>query len=108
MNPLEFLFLIIFTIFATRIFLYFTKLSGPTIKGFRVHHYLYGIILIIISFFIKSGIILAIGLGLLIDELPLFFINDWSEKSYYSKKCLVGILIFITIIFLLLSILISK
>ena len=72
------------------------------IAGFQLHHYMYGLVLIGLYFFISNPAILAIGLGLLIDEVPLFFIygtwnwpdNHWGEyHSWKSIAFIIAILI---------------
>lgn len=97
------LFFIIFlaTILFTRICLYFKPISSPTIKGFRLHHYMYGIILMIIGFFINAIPIYAIGLGLFVDELPLFIIGGWHWKEYKSMPCILGVIVGILLVFIL-------
>ncbi len=45
MNPENVFFLVFLaTVLVTRIYLYFWPIPSPTIRGFRLHHYMYGII----------------------------------------------------------------
>ena len=104
MNPENYFFIIFLaTIIVTRIFLYFKPTPAPTIKGFRIHHYMYGIILIVISILIKNLTIYSIGLGLFIDELTYLIIKGKNHKDNYSKKSLIGTCLFIILIFFLRS-----
>src|ERR1051326_7190327 len=88
------------TIIITRTWLWFVRRHGPTIFGFRPHHYFYGLVLIVIYFFVRKIWLLAIGSALVIDELPLFFIfkgfnwpdNHW--KQYHSRSSLIWAVVF--------------
>ena len=87
------------TILVTRIFLLFWHTHAPNIAGFQLHHYMYGLVLIAFYFLIPRPIFLAIGLGLIVDELPLFFIfkgwnwpdNHW--KQYHSRESIWSIVV---------------
>lgn len=105
----DYFFLVFLGVIAvTRLFL-LSKIPGPTIKGFRVRHYMYGIILIILAFLIRNLTVYAIGLGLFVDELPPILVKGPGYKTeqwrgcedYYSPWCVAGvfILVFITYIF---------
>lgn len=60
--------------------------SSPTVFGFKIHHYLYGLALMIISFW-YNPFIFSIGIGLLLDELSLLIKhgNIFHKKEYWSK-----------------------
>lgn len=100
MEPKNLFFIVLLgTILITRLFLYFKPISAPTLKGFRIHHYHYGIVLLVISIAIKSLLVYAIGLGLFIDELTFILISGKDHKDNYSKESLIGTLVFIIVIF---------
>jgi len=86
------------TILVARVPLLFWHKHAPKVAGLQLHHYMYGLILIAIYFFIPQPVLLAIGLGLFVDELPLFFIFrgwDWPDdhwKQYHSEKTIWGII----------------
>ncbi|MDE2079634.1 MAG: hypothetical protein KGI73_04615 [Patescibacteria group bacterium] len=78
------------TILATRILLSFRPKHAPKIGGFQLHHYMYGVVLVALYALVPWPAILGIGLGLIADELPLFFVFktwDWPEDHWrqYSK-----------------------
>lgn len=79
--------------------LWFWPKHAPKIGKFQLHHYMYGLILIAIYFLFNIPILLAVGLALFVDELPLFFIFgtwDWPHdhwKQYHSLKSIVSIVI---------------
>lgn len=101
MNPQNYFFIIFLaTILITRITLYFKQMSSPTIRGFRIHHYMYGIGLIFLGLVLNVLILYAIGFGLFIDQLTFILIKGKSHKDNYSKKSLIGTLLFIVIIFI--------
>lgn len=60
---------------------------------------MYGLALIALYFLIPQPILMAIGLGLFVDELPLFFIFkgwDWPHdhwRQYHSRQSVVSIVL---------------
>ena len=91
------------TIILTRLILYFYPVlpfPAPTIGKFRIHHYMYGLVAIILGFISQSILIYAIGLGLFIDELTFLLMGGKTHEDNYSKISLLGTLIFIVIVFL--------
>src|SRR3989344_9547599 len=102
----KFFIIVIATIVITRIWLWVFPSHGPTIVGFRPHHYIYGLVLVAIYFLVSKPIFLAIGSGLVIDEIPLFFIfhglnwpdNHWKE--YFSWQSIIWIVIICLISYL--------
>lgn len=99
----EIYFFIIFlaTILITRLLLYFKPIPSPTVKGFRLHHYMYGLLLMIIGALLKSTTIYAVGLALFLDEFPYLIHEsgthgdkEFNKKTYWRKKILAGITCF--------------
>ncbi len=90
------------TIAATRLFL-LSKMAGPTLKGFRLRHYMYGVVFIVFAFLIDNITVYAVGLGLLTDEIPLILVKGPGHREehwrgcedYYSPWCVAGVLILI-------------
>ncbi len=94
-------FLIFFaTIVITRLVVFIYPIAGPTVGGLRIHHYMIGILLILIGIFSRSVIVYAIGLGLFIDELAYLIINGKTHQDNYSLVSLLGTLGFVVVIFL--------
>ncbi len=87
------------TVIVTRIFLFLKPIPAPTIKGFRIHHWMYGVVGILITLLIHSLILYAVGLGLFVDELTYILIGGKSHKDNYSKISLFGTVIFVIIVF---------
>ncbi len=56
----------VITILIIRIFLYIKPTPGPTINGFRTHHYMYGLVLAPIGVLVGSVTIYGIELGFLL------------------------------------------
>ena len=100
-SGLYFFIIFLVTILITRLFLYLKSIPAPTIKGFRVHHYLYGLVLIPIGALLGNVTIYAIGLGLFIDELGFLVIGGKTHKDNYSWKSLSLLAIFIISVFIL-------
>lgn len=80
-------------------FLYFFPVTSPTIGDFRLHHYMYGIVGIVLGVIFSNLILFAIGLGLFVDEFTYVLIGGKTHKDNYSKASLLGTLIFVIIIF---------
>ncbi len=107
MNLNYLFFIYILTIVIARVPLLFWHTHAPKIAGFQLHHYMYGLVLIAAYLVIPYPILLAIGLGLVVDELPLFFIFkgwDWPEdhwKQYHSLQSVLSIVVISIIGYLL-------
>lgn len=87
------------TIVVSRIFLRIRPTSSPTIAGLRLHHYMYGIILLAIGLVMKNKTVYAIGLGLLVDEIPMLTMGGHTYQDYFSLPSLVGVAALILIVF---------
>jgi hypothetical protein len=90
------------TIVVTRFGLVTQKIYSPTIKGFKLHHYMYGVVLLILAFFTKNIFLYAIGFALFLDEfsLVLFVHKKWKWKDYYEKWSFIDLLIIILVVFM--------
>src|SRR3989344_7468581 len=97
----QFFLIFLSTILITRLFLYFRPIPALTIKGFRTHHWMYGLIGVPIALISHSLIIYAVSWGLFVDELTYIIIQGKDHKDNYSKVSLVGTLVFIVIVFFL-------
>jgi len=64
-----------------------------------MHHWMYGVILIIISFIVQSIALYAVGLGLFVDELSYILIGGKNHKDNYSIKSILGTVLFIVIVY---------
>ncbi len=95
-------FFIIFalTVLMTRLILYIRPTASPMVGGIQMHHYMYGIVGIIVSLFLHSITIYAIGLGLFVDELTYLLIRGKNHKDNYSGISLFGTALFVMIVFL--------
>ena len=96
-----FFLIFLLTVIITRLFVFYLPISSPTFGKLRIHHYMYGIILIFISFLFSNLIVYAIGLGLFVDELTYLLIRGKTHKDNYSIISLSGTLFFVILIFLL-------
>lgn len=101
MNPDLFFIIFLATILVTRVALYFKPVPSPTIHEFRLHHYMYGTVLLIIGILITNLWCLAVGLGLFIDELPFLLIGGKTHADNYSVKSLVGVTVLVIVVFFL-------
>ena len=94
-----FFLIFVVTIVIVRLFLFLCPFSSPDIKGFRIHHYMYGIVGIIIGLVAHSINLYAIGLGLFVDELTYIIIRGKDHKDNYSLVSLLGTLLFVVAVF---------
>ena len=102
MIPENYFFLIfIATILMVRIALYVKPHPSPTIKGIRLHHWMYGLFLIPLAVMLKNIPLYAIGLGLFIDELTFLLIGGKTHEDNYSWKSLIGTVLFTIVVFFL-------
>lgn len=86
--------IIFITIIVTRLWLRLMPISSPKMGGFKLHHYVYGIVISIVGLAMSNTYLLGIGLGLFIDELPLLLRyknNDFHWKEYNSLYSRVGV-----------------
>lgn len=87
------------TILLTRLGLLIWPISSPQIGSFRVHHWMYGLVLVSFAFIFKSKSILAIGLALFVDELSFVLLGGKTHEDNYSLPSLTGTLIFMILVF---------
>ncbi|OGE87938.1 MAG: hypothetical protein A3J07_00040 [Candidatus Doudnabacteria bacterium RIFCSPLOWO2_02_FULL_49_13] len=81
------------TILAIRGWLSIWPMHSPTIGNFHLHHYMYGLVMVALYFFIPKPAILAVGLALIVDELYLFFmfrtwnwpVNHWAQYNSWQN-----------------------
>lgn len=83
------------------------RIVSPKLGDMHVHHYIYGILIIIIAFLFPSITLYAAGLGFFVDELPLFGIEqwlfsheDWHWGVYHSPKSMMILLFSIFLVYL--------
>lgn len=88
------------TIFVTRVFLYIHPTPAPTIKGFRTHHYMYGLVLATAGVLLGSVTLYAVGIGLFIDEFGYLLIGGKTHEENYSKTSLLLLALFVVLAYI--------
>lgn len=92
------------TIIITRILVYLFNKPSPTIKNFRTHHWMYGLLFTIILFFISSLYsniyLLSISMGVFIDEIGFILIGGKTHEDNYNPKSFMILLLFILLLFI--------
>ena len=88
------------TILTTRVFLYFNPTPSLTIKGFRMHHHMYGLILAPAGVLLGNMAIYSVGVGLFVDELGYLIIGGKTHEENYSKISLVLLILFISLTYI--------
>ncbi len=82
-----FYFFFLGTIAVTRVLLAFPKRPKSIIGKIHVRHYMWGIVLAVITFFIKNLTLYAIGLGLVADELAPLLIKGPGYRDEQWRGC---------------------
>ncbi len=67
--------------------------GNPTIKGFRIHHWMYGLAGLPFAVCLKSVELFACSLALIVDEIGFVAIRGKSHKDNYSFESIVIMLI---------------
>lgn len=92
------------TIFFTRMLVFIFNKPSPTIKNFRIHHWMYGLLAIFILFVISSYYtniyMLSLSSGIFLDEIGFIIIRGKNHEDNYSPKSFMVLLFFIILLFL--------
>jgi len=92
------------TIILTRVWVYLFNKPSPTIKNFRTHHWMYGllftIILFSISSFYKNLSLLSISMGIFLDEIGFILIRGKTHEDNYSPKSFMILMFFLFLLFI--------
>lgn len=86
------------------VFVYYFQKPSPTIKNFRLHHWMYGLAIILILFCISNIYtniyMLSIGIGLFLDEIGFILLRGKTHEDNYSPKSFMILLVFILFLFI--------
>lgn len=92
------------TIISTRLLVYLFNKPSPIIRNFRTHHWMYGLLFIIILFcisnFYTNIYLFAIGTGIFLDEIGFILIRGKTHEDNYSPKSFMILLFFILLLFI--------
>lgn len=72
----------------------------PSLRGVRIHHYVYGMVLCLIGLYIRSVGLIAIGFGLIADEVWFVVGLHGDDTRYLSRSSLIGSAVMLLIVFL--------
>lgn len=95
----KFFIIFIITVLVIRVFLFIHPVSSPTVKGFRIHHYMYGIVGIPVAILTGSLPVYAVSVGFLEDELTYKLTGGKTHRDNYSAVSLIGTALFIVLTF---------
>lgn len=107
LTPENLLFVVfVITILITRVGLYVGGVysddpdkMGLTVKEFRVHHYMYGLVIAPVGLLVSSIPVFAVGLGLFVDELTYLLGGGKNHSDNYSWWSLTGTFILVLVVF---------
>lgn len=92
------------TIIITRVLVYIFNKPSPTIKNFRTHHWMFGLVFTIILFCVSSFYtniyLLAISMGIFLDEIGFIIIRGKTHEDNYSPKSFMILIFFIFLLFI--------
>lgn len=92
------------TIILTRVGVYLFNKPSPTIKNFRTHHWMYGLLFTIIFFWISrvytNIYLLSISMGIFLDEIGFIIIRGKTHEDNYSPKSFMILVAFILLLFI--------
>ncbi len=88
------------TIVIARLVVFIYPNTLPTISGLQIHHYMIGVLLILVGIFGRSLVLYTIGLGLFIDQLAFIIIGGKTPDDYFSMVSMLGTLGFVIVILL--------
>lgn len=90
------------TIAITRMLLFIRPVPSPVIRGFRLHHYMYGMAGILLSLPSNLLPLYAVSIGLFADELTFVLMGGQEHREDYpTKVSLAGTVCVIALVFLL-------
>lgn len=94
----------VLTIIIIRIFVYKYPKPSPTIKNFRIHHWMYGLfftlLLLFTSNYYNNIYLLAISMGIFLDEIGFIIMRGKSHEDNYSPKSFIILMVFILLLFI--------
>ncbi|MDE5538882.1 MAG: hypothetical protein K2J20_00140, partial [Bacilli bacterium] len=87
------------TIIITRVLVYVFNKPCPTIKNFRTHHWMFGLLFTIMLFCISSFYtnicLLSISMGIFLDEIGFIMLRGKTHEDNYSPKSFMILMFFI-------------
>lgn len=99
------------TVLLTRFLVFIFKKPSPTIKGFRIHHWMYGLLFTVILFgvskFYTNIYLLSISTGVFLDEIGFIIIRGKTHEDNYSPKSFMILMFFILLLFVFRKIIID-
>lgn len=91
------------TILFTRVWVYIFNKPSPTIKNFRTHHWMYGLLFTLLLFciakFYTNLYLLAISVGIFLDKIGFIIIRGKTHEDNYSPKSFMLLMFFIFLLF---------
>lgn len=96
--------LTLITIISTRVWVYVFNKPSPTIKSFRTHHWMYGLLFTILLFctsnFYTNIYLLSISMGVFLDEIGFIIIKGKTHEDNYSPKSFMILMFFVLLLFI--------
>lgn len=100
----QYFFFSFITILITRVVVYVFRNPCPTIKNFRTHHWMFGLIFMIVLFcisnFYTNIYMISISTGIFLDEIGFILIHGKTHEDNYSPKSFMILLLFLLCFFL--------
>lgn len=93
---------VLLTVLLIRVWIIFVKIGSPKLKYLKLHHYMYGFVILAISFIFSNIIIYGIGFAFVLDEIPVVLKhgNTFAWDEYDSKFSRVGVIVCLILTFI--------
>ena len=106
-NPDYFFLIFLGALVVIRLFAFISR-PAPTIKGFRMHHYMFGVPLLVVALIFHNLFLYVVSLALMVDELALVLLKGPGHKEeawngceeYHKEWSLIGALFFTFFVYL--------
>ncbi len=93
------------TVIITRVLVYVYNKPSPTIKNFRTHHWMFGlmstILLFCISNYYTNIYLLSISMGIFLDEIGFIILKGKSHEDNYSPESFMILIFSLLLLFIL-------
>lgn len=93
------------TVLIVRVLVFILPKPSPTVGGFRLHHWMYGAsltaLLILVRGIFQNIYLLAIFMGIFLDEVGFIVIRGKDHEDNYSPKSFMWIMFFMILVFIL-------
>lgn len=105
-KPTLFFILLVSTIFVIRLSVFLVPEVNITFLGLVIHHFWFGVILLLGAFFTPEKysvriFLYSIGSGLFVDQIVFMLLGAGNDQEYWALPSVLGVIILIAVVFFL-------